>query len=156
MITAYASDPAYQALINQEIGWTNVPIARNYNGDSLMGYFVNDAIYNDLNTDGTPANDVDMVFNNPGGLRGGHHLRCLPLQADLRHDVQHPAVRQPTAVGTMTGAQIMELLNQAASLNKGAIQPAGMRYKFYQLPSRHQPRTRSDLSAWSGARSMHA
>jgi 2',3'-cyclic-nucleotide 2'-phosphodiesterase (5'-nucleotidase family) len=31
----------------------------------------------------------------------------------------------------MTGAQILELLNQAATLGKGAIQPAGLRYRFY-------------------------
>ncbi len=30
----------------------------------------------------------------------------------------------------MTGAQILEVLNQAASLNKGAIQVAGIRYTF--------------------------
>ena len=69
LINTYATDPAYLTLINTEIGWTNVPIVRNYNGDSLMGSFVNDAIYNDLNADATPDNDVDMVFNNPGGLR---------------------------------------------------------------------------------------
>ena len=31
-----------------------------------------------------------------------------------------------TVVGDMTGAQILEVLNQAATLGKGAIQPAGM------------------------------
>ncbi len=34
-----------------------------------MGDFVDDAIYNDLNSDAEAANDVDMVFNNPGGIR---------------------------------------------------------------------------------------
>jgi 5'-nucleotidase len=32
----------------------------------------------------------------------------------------------------MTGAQILELLNQSATLFKGAIQPSGIRYKFYR------------------------
>ena len=32
----------------------------------------------------------------------------------------------------MTGAQILEVLNQGATLGKGAIQPAGLRYKFYR------------------------
>ena len=37
-----------------------------------------------------------------------------------------------TAVGTMTGAQVMDLLHQAGTLFKGAIQPSGIRYKFYR------------------------
>ncbi len=35
----------------------------------MMGTFIDDAIYNYLNTDGEPANDVDMFFNNAGGIR---------------------------------------------------------------------------------------
>ncbi len=42
-----------------------------------MGYFINDAIYNDLNTDAVPENDVDMVFNNAGGLRAD--IACARL-----------------------------------------------------------------------------
>ena len=37
-----------------------------------------------------------------------------------------------TVVGTMTGAQIYDLLNQSATLFKGAIQPSGIRFKFYR------------------------
>ena len=37
-----------------------------------------------------------------------------------------------TAVGTMTGAQIYDLLNQSATLFKGAIQPSGIRYSFFR------------------------
>ena len=37
-----------------------------------------------------------------------------------------------TIVGDMTGARILELINQSATLFKGAIQPAGMEYKFYR------------------------
>ncbi len=37
-----------------------------------------------------------------------------------------------TIVGDMTGAQIIDLLNQSATLFKGALQPAGMRYKFFR------------------------
>ena len=37
-----------------------------------------------------------------------------------------------TVVGDMTGAQIVELLNQSAHrCIKGALQVAGIRYKFY-------------------------
>jgi 2',3'-cyclic-nucleotide 2'-phosphodiesterase (5'-nucleotidase family) len=131
LIATYTSDPDYQALISEEIGWTNVSIARNYEGDSLMGYFVNDAIYNDLNTDSVNSNDVDMVFNNAGGLRAD--IACAAPPCLLTYGMMFSILPfgNATAVGDMTGAQIMELLNQSASLSKGAIQPAGMRYKFY-------------------------
>jgi 2',3'-cyclic-nucleotide 2'-phosphodiesterase (5'-nucleotidase family) len=131
LITSYTSDPAYQALINEEIGWTNVPIARNYEGDSLMGYFVNDAIYNDLNTDSFAENDVDMVFNNAGGLRAD--IACAAPPCLLTYGTLFSVLPfgNQTVVGDMTGAQILELLNQSASLSKGSIQPSGMRFKFY-------------------------
>lgn len=130
-ITTYTSDSAYQTLINQEIGWTNVPIVRNYDGDSLMGYFVNDAIYNDLNTDAVAGNDVDVVFNNPGGLRAD--ISCAAPPCKLTYGMMFNILPfgNATAVGTMTGEQILELLQQSASLNKGAIQPAGLRFSFY-------------------------
>src|ERR1019366_9038483 len=37
-----------------------------------------------------------------------------------------------TVVGDMTGAQILQVLNQSATLGKGAIQPAGIRHSFYR------------------------
>ena len=131
MITSAASDPAYQALISQEIGWTNVPIARNYDGDSLMGYFINDAIYNQVNSDGVAENDVDVVFNNPGGLRAD--ISCASYPCKLTYGMMFNILPfgNATAIGTMTGEQILELLQQSASLSKGAIQPAGMRFSFY-------------------------
>ncbi len=54
-IATWADDPWYQSEINRVVGYTAVDITRNYNGDSLMGAFVNDAIYNDLNTDSVTA-----------------------------------------------------------------------------------------------------
>ncbi|MCK7520513.1 MAG: hypothetical protein MZV64_23880 [Ignavibacteriales bacterium] len=77
----------------------------------MMGDFVDDAIYNDLNTDAEPANDVDMFFNNAGGIRidwcdwrpadapassTGCTARRGPRSAaaDLRQHVHDPAVRQ--------------------------------------------------------------
>ena len=134
LITTYASDPWYQAEINRVVGFTNVPLVRNYNGDSLMGKFVNDAIYNDLNTDSDPANDVDMVFNNPGGLRADI---TFPVTSTLPVTLTHGMLfnvlpfGNATVVGEITGARLLELLNQSASLSKGAIQVAGIRYKFY-------------------------
>ncbi len=149
LITSYTSDPDYQALINQEIGWTNVPIARNYDGDSLMGYFVNDAIYNELNTDAVPGNDVDMVFNNPGGLRTD--ISCASYPCKLTYGMMFSILPfgNQTVVGDMTGEQILELLNQSASLNKGAIQPAGMRFSFYNYRVDTDPSSAISWKSWS-------
>jgi 2',3'-cyclic-nucleotide 2'-phosphodiesterase (5'-nucleotidase family) len=55
-VAAWASDPWYQDQINRVVGYTNVDIVREYNGDSLMGAFVNDAVYNELNSDAEPLN----------------------------------------------------------------------------------------------------
>jgi len=132
-ISGWASDPAYQALINQVIGYTDVGLVRNYNGDSLMGEFINDSILFQLNSDGVTTNDSDIIFNNAGGLR-----------ADITSTVGYPYTLtygamfsvlpfgNATAVGDMTGAQIQEILNQSATLFKGTIQPAGIRHKFYR------------------------
>ncbi len=134
-IDAWANDPWYQQQINRVVGFTNVSIVRNYNGDSLMGAFVNDAIYNDLNNDTEPLNDVDMVFNNPGGLRADF---VFPPTATLPQTITHGMMYSvlpfgnATVVGSMTGAQILDLLNQSATLFKGALQVAGVRYGFYR------------------------
>ena len=54
-------------LINDPIGYVQTDLLRNYNGDSMMGDFIDDAIYNYLNTDGVTVNDVDLFLNNAGG-----------------------------------------------------------------------------------------
>jgi 2',3'-cyclic-nucleotide 2'-phosphodiesterase/3'-nucleotidase/5'-nucleotidase len=134
LIAEWASDPWYQSEINRVVGFTNVPLTRNYYGDSLMGKFINDAIYNDLNNDDEPLNDVDMVFNNPGGLRTDITFPVTTtLPVTLTHGMLYSVLPfgNATVVGEMTGAHILELLNQSAMLNKGSIQVAGIRFKFF-------------------------
>ncbi len=124
----------------------------------MMGDFVDDAIYGALNSDADATNDVDMFFNNAGGIRidwcDKRQTRSTPAPtsgsstaADCStsglwaHDPMLLTYGQmfqilpfgnATAVGTMTGAQIYDLLNQSATLFKGALQPSGIRYKFYR------------------------
>lgn len=135
LVDRYVNDPDYQDLINEPIFQTNVEIIRNYNGDSLMGKMVNDAIYNELNHDTETANDVDMVFNNPGGLRADiNSTDCPSFPCTVTYGKMFSILPfgNQTVVGTMTGAQIVELLNQSATLFKGALQVAGIRYKFFR------------------------
>ncbi|HRF50217.1 MAG TPA: 5'-nucleotidase C-terminal domain-containing protein [Anaerolineales bacterium] len=157
LVDGYVNDPAYQALINQPIGYTQVDLLRNYNGDNMMGSFIDDAIYGALNSDATATNDVDMFFNNPGGIRidwcqkedpanpgetiwSSTASDCWTEGVRWDHDPKLLTYGQmfqilpfgnATAVGTMTGAQILDLLNQSATLFKGALQPSGIRYSFY-------------------------
>jgi 2',3'-cyclic-nucleotide 2'-phosphodiesterase (5'-nucleotidase family) len=127
----WSTDPGYQAAINQVIGFTQVDLVRNYNGDSLMGEFIDDAIYNDLNADATPANDVDLFFNNAGGLRADITSTVKPLTLTYGMMFNVLPFGNATTVGEMTGAQVLDLLNQSATLFKGALQPAGIKFTFY-------------------------
>ena len=47
----YATDPAYLALVNTPVGYSAVDLPRSNTGDNMMGTFIDDAIYNYLNTD---------------------------------------------------------------------------------------------------------
>jgi 2',3'-cyclic-nucleotide 2'-phosphodiesterase (5'-nucleotidase family) len=157
LVDDYASDLAYQALINTPVGYVQVDLGRDYNGDNMMGSFVDDAIYGALNTDASSANDADMVFNNSGGLRadwcdkedppGSGTYVWSSAAADCSkvglwsHDPMLLTYGQmysilpfgnATAIGEMTGAQIHDLLQQSATLFKGALQPSGVRYKFFR------------------------
>jgi 2',3'-cyclic-nucleotide 2'-phosphodiesterase (5'-nucleotidase family) len=157
LITSYTSDPDYLDLINQPIGYSAVDLLRNYNGDNMMGDFIDDAIYNYLNIDGESANDVDMFFNNPGGIRSDWCDKEDPPDSGTYIWTSNPDECQATGlwshdpmlltygqmytilpfgnatiVGRMTGAQVLELLHQSATLFKGAIQPSGIRHSFYR------------------------
>lgn len=68
-IATWSNDPTYQALINQPIGYTMVDLPRGSRSEGMMADFVDDAIYNYLNNDAEPGNDVDLFFNNAGGIR---------------------------------------------------------------------------------------
>ena len=75
--TGYASDPAYLALINQPIGYTQIDLLRNYNGDSIMGPFIQDAVYGALNEDA----DLDQRRRH-GVQQPGRHSRRLVRRRD--------------------------------------------------------------------------
>lgn len=168
VVQSYASDPAYQALINTPVGYTQVDLLRDYNGDNMMGDFVDDAIYGALNEDAVATNDVDVFFNNAGGIRtdwcdkenpvGSGIYEWSSTSADCSkegvwsHDpwlltygqmFQILPFGNATVVGTMTGAQIYDMLDQSATLFKGAIQPSGLRFSFFRYADTLPPGTTS-------------
>jgi len=140
LVTGYVTDPAYLAIVNQQIGYSQVDLQRNYNGDNMMASFVDDTVYNTLNSDSEPQNDVDMFFSNAGGLRADicsgicttSGLLVSPMLLTYGQLFTVLPFGNQVVVGDMTGAQILELLHQSATLAKGAIQPSGIRYSFYR------------------------
>jgi 2',3'-cyclic-nucleotide 2'-phosphodiesterase (5'-nucleotidase family) len=150
LITGYATNQAYLDLVNTPIGYSAVDLARNNTADNMMGTFIDDAIYNYLNTDGDSTNDIDIFFNNAGGIRTdwcwngtawatagcvtGTHDPALLNYGNMFTILPFGNV---TVVGKMTGAQILEVLNQGAKIATsgssptGTVQPAGLKYKYY-------------------------
>ena len=143
IVNGYATDPAYLALVNTPVGYSAVDLPRSNTGDNMMGTFIDDAIYNYLNTDGTAANDVDLFFNNAGGIRtdwcfvggawvntgcvAGTHAPGLLTYGNMFTVLPFG---NATAVGTMTGAEILDVVNYGPNV-AGVIQPAGLKYKYF-------------------------
>jgi 2',3'-cyclic-nucleotide 2'-phosphodiesterase (5'-nucleotidase family) len=165
VITGYATDPDYLALVNTPIGYSAVDLPRNGGTvDNMMGTFIDDAIYNYLNSDvdvnGFPitTNDIDIFFNNAGGIRtdwcwdgaawvqsgcvAGTHSPGLLTYGNMFTILPFG---NATVVGTMTGAQILEVLNYGAKIATspsspaGTIQPAGLKYKYFAYKDATNP-----------------
>jgi 2',3'-cyclic-nucleotide 2'-phosphodiesterase (5'-nucleotidase family) len=143
LIASYANDPSYLALVNTPVGYSAVDLGRSNTSDNMMGTFIDDAIYNYLNTDTEPSNDVDLFFNNAGGIRtdwcyvGGVWATagCVagahaPALLTYGHMFTVLPFGNATVVGKMTGAQILEVINYAPNV-AGVIQPAGLKYKYF-------------------------
>ena len=163
VIDTYANDPAYQELVNQPIGYSAVDLPRNGGTvDNMMGTFVDDAIYGYLNTDGTPANDIDVFFNNAGGIRTdwcfvggtwvntgcttGTHAAGLLTYGNMFSILPFGNV---TVVGKMTGAQIVQVLNQGPLVSNGVIQPAGLKYSYFKYRDTLAPGKADSPYTWA-------
>jgi 2',3'-cyclic-nucleotide 2'-phosphodiesterase (5'-nucleotidase family) len=143
LVTDYATDPAYMAIVNQPIGYSAVDLGRSNTTDNMMGAFIDDAIYDYLNSDAEPTNDVDLFLNNAGGIRtdwcwngsawvntgcvAGTHAAGLLTYGNMFTVLPFG---NATVVGDMTGARILEVINYAPNV-AGMIQPAGLKYKYY-------------------------
>ena len=145
VIATYATNPDYLTLVNTPIGYSTVDLPRlGGNADNMMGTFIDDAIYKYLNTDAEPTNDVDVFFNNAGGIRTDWcYVGGVWVNAGCVAGIHAPALLtygnmftvlpfgNATVVGKMTGAQILEVLNYGPNV-AGVIQPAGLKYKYYK------------------------
>ena len=146
LVQQYATDPDYLALVNTPVGYSAVDLPRlGGSVDNMMGTFIDDAIYNFLNTDDKSANDIDIFFNNAGGIRtdwcyngttwintgcvAGTHAPALLTYGNMFTILPFG---NATVVGDMTGAQILEVLNKAPQVVNGVIQPAGLKYKYFK------------------------
>jgi 2',3'-cyclic-nucleotide 2'-phosphodiesterase (5'-nucleotidase family) len=161
LITTYATNPAYLAIVNQPIGYSAVDLPRSNTGDNMMGTFIDDAIYNFLNTDTEPANDVDLFFNNAGGIRTDWcYVGGVWLSAGCVSGTHAPALLtygnmftvlpfgNATAVGKMTGAQILEVINYGPNV-AGVIQPAGLKYKYFAYKDTNPPGSVASPYLWA-------
>jgi len=145
VIAGYATDPAYLALVNTPVGYSSVDLPRlNGTVDNMMGTFIDDAIYNYLNTDAYPSNNIDIFFNNAGGIRidwcwngsdwvnlgcvAGTHAAGLLTYGDMFTILPFG---NATAVGQMTGAKILEVIQYGPNV-AGVIQPAGLKFSYFK------------------------
>jgi 2',3'-cyclic-nucleotide 2'-phosphodiesterase (5'-nucleotidase family) len=153
LITGFATNLAYLAIVNQPIGYSAVDLPRtsaigtisNGSVDNMMGTFIDDAIFKYLNSDAEPANDVEIFFNNAGGIRAdwcwdgaigwmatgcttGTHTPVLLTYGNMFTVLPFG---NATVVGTMTGAQILEVVNFGPAA-AGLIQPAGLKYSYFK------------------------
>jgi 2',3'-cyclic-nucleotide 2'-phosphodiesterase / 3'-nucleotidase / 5'-nucleotidase len=127
-------------LISEPIGVTHVYIDGSASVDrareNLIGDFVTDAMlwWADMFDDGELNGSIDAALTNPGGNRAN-----LPKTADvpLPYTITWgDAFDVLPFFNTMvfmdlTGAQIQEILDQSASLERGIMQVAGASYYYY-------------------------
>lgn len=147
VVNSFANDPGYLSLVNTPVGYSHVDLPRlGGNADNMMGTFINDAIYNYLNTDADATNDIDIFFNNAGGIRAdwcydaaagkwigtgcaaGTHAPALLTYGNMFSVLPFG---NATVVGKMTGAKILEVIQYGPNV-AGVIQPAGLKYKYFK------------------------
>jgi uncharacterized repeat protein (TIGR01451 family) len=113
------------------VGYTNVDLVRDYNGESNVGNLVTDGMLwkADLLDDGELNGSVELCFTNPGGLRTDIIIpegASLPYPISWQNTFDLMPFGNTLLLMDLTGAQIQELLDQAATLFKGILQSAGI------------------------------
>jgi len=125
-----------EPIVSEPVGATNIDLVRDYNDESSMGDIVTDSMLwkADSYDDGEVNGSVDIAFTNPGGLRADI---VIPPGASLPYTVTWGMTFDVLPFGNtlylmdLTGAQIQELLDQAATLYKGILQTSGASWYWY-------------------------
>jgi len=113
-----------QPIIAQPVGFTNVPLVRNYNGESNLGNLVTDAMR-------WKYPGIDVAFTNSGGLRTDLVYPSYPYTITWGDTYNVLPFGNVVVTMTLTGSQIQELLNQAATLYKGVLPTSGATWYFH-------------------------
>jgi 2',3'-cyclic-nucleotide 2'-phosphodiesterase (5'-nucleotidase family) len=114
-----------EPLTEKVVGVSTLSLVRDYNAESNMGNIVTDAM-----RDYTKA---DIAFTNPGGLRED----ILLAEGEAEHSITWGETYAVMPFGNtlydmdLTGAQVMVLLNQSATLHKGILQSSGITWSYY-------------------------
>lgn len=123
-------------IVDEPIGATNVSLVRDYNDESNVGDLVTDSMLwsADLYDDGVANDSVDVAFTNPGGLRADIPIpdgATLPYTVTWGDTFNVLPFANTLYLMDLTGAQIQELLDQAATLYKGILQTSGASWYWY-------------------------
>jgi 5'-nucleotidase/UDP-sugar diphosphatase len=104
-----------KVLINQVIGHTTADLTRNYFGESLLGNLTTDAV--------RLLAQVDCSFHQGGGLRADVEQGDITI-GDIMN--VNPFISE-TYIMEFTGANLLAILEQSASLTAGILQQSGIR-----------------------------
>jgi 2',3'-cyclic-nucleotide 2'-phosphodiesterase (5'-nucleotidase family) len=123
-------------IVNEAVGATNIDLPRDYNAESIMGDIVTDSMRwkADLYDDSELNGSVEIAFTNPGGLRADI---LIPDGAALPYTITWGDTFDVLPFGNtlylmdLTGSQIQDLLDQAATLYKGILQTSGASWDWY-------------------------
>jgi 5'-nucleotidase/UDP-sugar diphosphatase len=122
--------------IEQPVGTSIVDLVRDYNAESNMGNLVTDSMLwkADQYDDGEVNGSVDIAFTNPGGLRAEIEIpdgTPLPYTITWGDTFNVLPFGNTLFLMDLTGEQIQDLLDQAATLFKGILQSAGISWYWY-------------------------
>lgn len=105
-------------VFDEVVGKTSVDLALNFNAESNAGNFVTDVM--------RQAVKVDAAFEVPGDLRSDI------VKGNITVGDLYKLLPWDNTIYTMklTGAQLKEVLEQGATLDKGMIQVSGLKFKY--------------------------
>ncbi|UCC86791.1 MAG: bifunctional metallophosphatase/5'-nucleotidase [Anaerolineales bacterium] len=130
-VAEYAAE--VEPLTEVVVGSSTASLVRDYNAESNMGNIVTDAM-----RDYTKA---DVAFTNAGGLREDILLAEGETEHNITWGETYAVMPFANTLFNMdlTGAQIMEILNQSATFHKGIIQSSGITWSYYNDCSCNEP-----------------